>query len=269
MQLLTIDEHRLVVERLIGLSKIDGLNTSSVDFGYSSLLVCFLMHSRASAESLVALHARFGDEWFPATTGYVIVRSLFEADVTAHYISRDPSVRSKAFIEYEHVLNKRMMDAVSRHRASQNASWREGMLFMYDHEYAGKKDKIDAAYARVRPLYEDANGKMLRSWSGKNIREMAREVDHLEAYDVFYSDLSSFAHVNVLLANRFLRVEPNKIGWSQRANEYDVGNVFRYAAIFFSCLLEHFGKQFGTWTEQDVQACWNIPAAAERKLSQQ
>lgn len=94
MHLLTIDEHRLVVERLVELAKIQGVNINAKDFGYTSLMVCLLMHSRASAESLIALHARFGNEWFPITAGYVIVRSLFEVDVTAHYISRDSVERS-------------------------------------------------------------------------------------------------------------------------------------------------------------------------------
>ena len=83
VQLLTIDEHRLVVERLTGLAKIKSVNVIPKDFGYKSLMVCLLMHSRASAESLITLHTRFGNEWFPITTGYVIVRSLFEVDVTA------------------------------------------------------------------------------------------------------------------------------------------------------------------------------------------
>ena len=194
MQLLTTDEHRLVVGRLIALAKIKGLNTYSTDFGYKSLMVCFLMHSRASAESLLILHARFGDEWFPATTGYVIVRSLFEADVTVHYISRDPATRSKAYIEYEHVLNKQMMDAVVRHKTSNDSSWRDGLAFTFEHEYAPKKTRIDSEYARVQGLFKDAKGKPFRSWSGKTIRAMAQEVNHIEAYDVFYADLSSFAH---------------------------------------------------------------------------
>ncbi len=159
-----------------------------------------------------------------------------------------------------------MLDAVVRHKNSPNASWREGMTLTYDNEYAGRKTRIEAEYARVRSKFTDAKGKLFRSWSGKSIREMAREVDHLEAYDIFYGDLSSFTHVNVALANRFLRVEPEKIGWSQRATEYDVANVFRYAATFLTCLLEHLGPQLGTWTAQAVRDCWDIPAAVGRQI---
>lgn len=139
------------------------------------------------------------------------------------------------------------------------------MKLTFDHGYAPRQATIDAEYARVRSQFEDAKGRLLRSWSGKSIREMAVEVDHAEAYDVFYADLSSFVHGSVNLANRFLRLRPGDIGWSQRANEFDVASVFRYGAIFLTCLMEHFGAEFGTWSEKEVRDCWHFPEAVGRK----
>lgn len=268
MHLLTTDEHRQVLDRLVKMiGKSDGVKIHAAGVEYTSLMVCFLLHSKGSAESLLALHARFGEEWFPTTTGYVIVRALFEVDVLAHYISRDRAVRSSRYIAYEHILNKRMMDAVAKHRASPNPSWADGMKLMFDKGYAPRQPEIDAKYAGVRTQFEDAKGKPLRSWSGKSIREMAVEVDHEEAYDVFYSDLSSFTHASVNLANRFLRLKPGEISWTQRAHEFDVASAFRYAAIFLTCLLEHFGTEFGAWTAQEVRDCWHFPEAVGRKAS--
>ena len=82
---------------------------------------------------------------------------------------------------------------------------------------------------------------------------MAVEVDHVEAYDIFYSELLSFTHVDVYLANRFLRVRADGPVWSQRADEGDVGNVFRHAACVLTCHLELFSRQLKTWPELDVQ----------------
>ena len=87
---------------------------------------------------------------------------------------------------------------------------------------------------------------------------MAKEVDHTEAYDTFYADLSSFTHVNVEMANRLLRLGDGKATWTQRASEFDVGSVFRYPAIFLSCFLEFFGQEMRAWEREAVTACWDI-----------
>ena len=103
------------------------------------------------------------------------------------------------------------------------------------------------------------NGKrsLFHNWSGKSIRQLASDVDHMEAYDTFYSALSSFAHADVLMANRFLRPSPDSLYWTQRANWRDVGEVLHDAGSFMSCYLKLFGSQFGVWTDDTVDACWD------------
>ena len=131
MKYLTVDEHRKVVERLLTMVKShEGIRTHPAGLEYTSLMMCFMLHSTGAAESLLTLHHRYGDEWFPATTGYVIVRSLFEVDVNAHYISREPVERSRRYIEFEHVIRKNALEAIERHRASMDPSWREAMQLM-------------------------------------------------------------------------------------------------------------------------------------------
>lgn len=272
MKYLTTDEHRTVVERLVTIPRdLSRVRTHSAGIPYTSLMMCFLMHSKGAAESLLALHRQLGKEWFPATTGYVIVRSLFEVDVNAHYISADPSARSLRYIDFGHVIRKSGLEAVERHRASPKASWREGMQLVYSMQYASQKHQIELDYNRVRSVFESANGKRASSWSGKSVYSMAKEVDHLEAYDIFYADLSAFTHANVKLADRFLRVDGLSSGgpaWSQRCLEADVAHVFRYGAIFLSCFLELFGKQFGTWDSQRVSTCWEFPEATSERRGQ-
>lgn len=269
MKFLTLEEYREVVERLLSLmAKVKGVRLHLAGMEYTSLMTCFAMHSKGAAESIQALHDRFGTERFPATTGYLIVRSLFEVDVTAHYITQEPKSRSRRYIDFEHVIQKKALEAVERHQASEEPSWREAMQLIYNNEYAPRKAKIDADYSRIRSQFEDKKGRRCKTWSGKSLYQMAKEVDHVEAYDIFYADLSSFAHVNVMLANQFLRlkglVDGDGPGWSQRANEFDVANTFRYAATFLTCFLELFGKEFGLWDVKQVEACWEFPEAEGR-----
>jgi Family of unknown function (DUF5677) len=264
MKYLTTDEHREVVKRLVALAKAQQGFVHEAGAVYTSLMVCFMMHTVGAAESLLALHKQFGEEWFPATTGYLIARSLFEIDVNAHYISADPATRSRRYIDFEHVIRKNTLEAIERHRASDSSSWREGLQLKYNLEYAPRKAKIEADYDLVRSQFENAKGRRANNWAGKSIREIAIEVDHLEAYDIFYADLSAFTHVNVMLANRFLRLNEEGPMWSMRANEFDVGSVFRYTAIFMSCFLELFGKQFDLWDKDKVMVCWDFPEAEGR-----
>ena len=90
------------------------------------------------------------------------------------------------------------------------------------------------------------------------MHQMAIDVAHEEAYDVFYTELSSFTHADVRLANRFLRLRSDGMSWSQRSREFDVGNVFRHAASFLTCYLNLFGKQFGVWEATTIERCWDV-----------
>jgi hypothetical protein len=266
MKYLTTGEHREVVKRLVALAKsVRAFQDHSVGPEYTSLMVCFMMHSVGASESLLTLHDRFGDSWFPATTGYVIVRSLFEVDFNAHYITQDPAKRSRRFIDFEHVIRKNTLETVERYRSSGDSSWREGIQLMYSLEYAPKKSKIEADYDRVRSQFESAKGKRQQNWSGKTLKQMATEVGHLEAYEVFYADLSSYTHVDVMLANRFLRLKSDGPMWTMRADEFDVGNVFRYAATFLTCFFQLFGSQFSVWDQAKIMSCWDFPEAELRR----
>ncbi|MDD5111445.1 MAG: DUF5677 domain-containing protein [Candidatus Altiarchaeota archaeon] len=219
----------------------------------------FLLHNISAAESLIRLNESFGSEWFPVTVGYAIVRPMFEIDVTAHYISQSPSVRAHQYIEFGSVLRYNKMQAVKKHQNSREPSWKEAMEMVWKHEYLEKEPCILQRYEAVLPNFSSTSSKgriiPFHNWSGLKLREMAAAVKHEESYDIFYSDLSSFTHADVSLADRFLKFDNDGLVWSMRANELDVGFVFRYATIFLSCFLTLFGKQFGTWKEKDVIVC--------------
>ena len=150
------------------------------------------------------------------------------------------------------------MDAWGKHRSSKKPDWREAMKMAWQHEWAQRQARVDLKYKSVRAHFENPAKKEqpIRNWAGKSIRKMAIEVDHEEAYDIFYADLSSFTHADVRLANRFLRLNSTGMSWSSGASYPDVGGVFRYADIFLSCFLGLFGQEFKMWTEEEVKNCW-------------
>jgi len=260
---LNVEQHRRVLSQLLDLGRrADGAPFHAAGPEYTSLMVCFLVHNLSAADSLLRLWQSAGEQWFPATVGYLIARSMFETDVTAHYISQQPSDRAHQYILFERVLDKHAMDACAKHRGSKNANWGQAMDLLWRNGWAHREREVNAKHDEVRRRFE-TSGKgnkaaPFRNWSGKSIRRMAVEVNHEEAYDVFYAELSSFAHADVRLANRFLRLSPDGMSWSGRAREFDAGNVFRHAASFLACCLELFGRQFTVWDSVAVEGCWNV-----------
>lgn len=259
MLMLTIDQHRDVLARLAAL----GRRVEDYEFrsaAYPNLMASFLLHQLASANAVLALNRAFGDTWFPAATAYATARTMFEVDVTAHYISQDHEGRAVRYIEFGHVLKKRRMDACAKHRASREPSWAAGMAMEWEHRWAPVEVAVNSEYSRVRAMFETtgSNGKVkaFTNWSGKTIRELAAAVQHAESYEMFYSDLSSFAHADIRLANRYLKVPAGGPVLSSRADEYDVGAALRYAATFLTCFLGLFGRESKLWTQEEIDRCW-------------
>ena len=269
---LTVEQHQEVVRRLLdfGRDRTDRIPFHTAGLEYSSLMNCFLLHNLSAAEALLRVGGSFGVEWFPVTAGYVIARTMFEADVTAHYLSQAPAERARQYIAYGAVLKKRQMDACRKHMNSDDPTWRESMSLCWQHYWEPQQSdiskKFDAVANQFTRSKQNGRTEVFKNWAGKTLREMAVAVDHTEAYDIFYSELSSFTHVDVHLADRFLQYRPDGPVWSQRAEESDVGNVFRCAASFLTCYLELFGRQFKTWSEAEVQSCWKI--CADRPFSE-
>jgi hypothetical protein len=266
MLFLTTEQHQEVLSRLVtlGKSRADGLPFHPAGVEYTSLMVCFLLHNLSAAETLLRIASSFGNEWYPVTVAYAVARTMFETDVTAHYITKAPAERARQYISFSAILNKRQMDACAKHRNSSNPQCREAMDLVWQHQWAPREKEVLARFDAARPQFSRTNrsGKVeiFPNWTGKKLHQIADEVDHLEAYDIFYAELSSFAHADIRLANRFLQLRPDGPVWSQRAEEGDVGNVFRHAARFLDCYLALFGGQFKTWTKAHIQACWPTTA---------
>lgn len=272
MLFLTTEQHKAVLSRLVNLGErvANGvpIDASVQSKAYFPLMVSFLLHQLSAGQTLLRMSASFSDEWFPVTVGYVVARSMFEVDVTGHYISQSPSDRAQQYIDFAAILNKNAMDTCRRHMNSNKPDWRQAMDLLWQHHWSSREGAITARFDAVAPKFvkRSASGKTsyFNNWSGKTLRDIAVAVDHEEAYDIFYSELSSFTHADVHLADRFLKIRPEGVVWSQRAEEGDVGNVFRNAASFLTCGLELFATEFKAWSRDEVLACWKFNSTGLR-----
>lgn len=214
----------------------------------------------SSADSLVYLYRR-NPEWFPVVVGYVTARSMFEADISAHYISQQPRERATQYIEFKRVLDKKRLDAWLRHSEHKNKGKREFVQSVVSYELNSQEAIINKEYQAILPRFQFVNEKGKRkpyeNWAHLSFKNMAKAVDHEMEYDLFYSDLSNFVHGNIALADRFLRADRDGLLWSVRARDEDVGGVFRYVATFFSCFLELYGRQFNLKLDSQIESLWD------------
>jgi hypothetical protein len=228
----------------------------SAGIEYTSLMMSFLMFNLSACESLLKLATSFGNKWYPVSVGYIVDRSIFEVLINARYISKEPKTRSKQYIEYDKIIKKKKLDNFRKHRGTNDSSWHEFINSALVYELEPRMETTEDEYKKVESQYmHSRNGRKIpfENWAGKKIRDMAIEVNHEIEYDLLYSELSSFVHTNVRLADQFLRNDTLGLYWSQRPSEFHLGNVFRCATTFFSCFLGLFGNEFGIWSEQDLR----------------
>lgn len=221
---------------------------------YTSLMICFFMQNMSASESLLRLYKSFSSEWFPQSIGYAIVRTMFEVDVTAHYISKRPDERALRYIDYGDVLNKQQMDVYKKYLNS-NEEFGGYVALRWDKHWKERESEIENKYKQVQGQFAKQGKKgKIKHWSGKNLYDMACEVDHSMVYEIFYSELSSFIHADVKLADCFLQSRDDNFVWSQKASGYHVANVFQHAVVYLECIMNLFAREFELWSEQDIHA---------------
>jgi len=260
----TIQNCREILARLVSLAErapniaanTEDIHTAGPE--YHSLMNSFRMHSVSAARSLEHLYQAFGEDRFPTTVGYAIVRPMFEIDVTSHYITEDPAVRASRFIRFGYIVEKRRMDACAKHRNSGDPAWSGRLQAEWDLCWASREQDITKQCDTFLSTYLPSGKRstLRRYWSGLTLREIAEKVNHEAAYDLFYADLSSFAHADVRLPDRFLRINQDGMHWTDKARPHDVFKVFEYSIIFLECFLRLFGRQFGSWKEKELIEVW-------------
>ena len=171
MLFLMPEQHQDVLRRLVDLGGrvANGVPVDQTDLGYTSLMVCFLLQNLSAAETLLRISSSFGSEWYPVNVGYTIARTMFEVDVTAHYITKAPAERVPQYIGFTAILNKHALDACNKHRSSKDPQWREAMELLWQNHWAQQESEVVRKFNTVAPQFtRTKNGKsaIFRNWAG-------------------------------------------------------------------------------------------------------
>ena len=172
-------------ERLVDAADMILRSTPPVSSLWEDVLLGFAGKSLKTyrAIMLLCLHG-YGED------ASILLRSLMESAVHLSYISADPENRSRLFAEYDHILRKRFLDDALR------------MGLIPEDRVKEERREILASYREVERNYPDK-----LSWSGKSIKEMARESDLLWHYGVVYRLSSDFVHASPSGIDHYLRQE--------------------------------------------------------------
>jgi hypothetical protein len=125
----------------------------------------------------------------------ILIRSMFEAVLNLLWISHDVENRLKRYVAYQ------IYDSQKYRYAS--TKWNAMAKFSEDDKKQIEQnfEQLSQQAHEFKELYGFKSNK---HWSGKSLREMAKEVGWLERYDFLYIIYSDIVHSNVLASNNYI-----------------------------------------------------------------
>jgi len=136
-----------------------------------------------------------------ATEGMVLLRSLLNLYINVKWLTTgNIDSRMKRFVDFEIIIRYRGIKTL---RELGEVSKEEG-----DKEL----EKMRERYEKIKKKYNLKGNPRYWRWSGKSIRQMAREVSLLNEYEIIYSYLSEREHTSPVAARDYWgRLNDSKI----------------------------------------------------------
>lgn len=114
-----------------------------------------------------------------------IARRMFEGAVTVAYLKDHPE-KINDYIDFQYVRMKRQLDYLDEYDPEQVKALS-----------ADYRAQIESGFNRVAARFQNEKGKLLGSWSRRNIRQMTKDAGLEQLYLTFYEWASSMQHANI------------------------------------------------------------------------
>ena len=173
------------------------LQESIYDKNSKSFFIAFVFGKAYKTHDAILLLCKngFGEDAF------MLSRVLFELMVTSIYILNDESgKRFERYVEYDWVTRKKLYDYIFNNKY---------LLTKLNKKIDGIKHKkedleeINKEYQWVKNKYKYKN----LGWSDKNIKEMAKEIGRIDAYNTVYSLQCTASHSSARNMNEYVKQE--------------------------------------------------------------
>lgn len=171
-----------------------------------------------------------------------LLRSLLENLVTAKYIIHNKNTadnKAARFVAYKWIIFK-------RHLPDQEKNVRHGSD-SEKNEFLEKKNRVLEKVEDFKTKFGVTSDRALVTWSGKTIRDMAKEVDKklLNEYETTFRLCSRFSHPTILGDNEYLIQDDQKLIFSPLPSNIGVvpnlSSAIKYTISFLHVINNLFG----------------------------
>lgn len=177
---------------------------STINTEPAKMVLLFLSRrSIKSAYAFILLDKRgYGEDVYP------ILRSILENTINIKFIysQNECDLWAERYIEYQNVLSKKTANNYLKHGEKDN-------LISFIRE---KCSELDQEISSLKSKYGSNFGDYPYTWSGKTIRQMARDCKMEYYYDVIYNFWSDFCHGNIRSSNGYMESINNQIKFIER-----------------------------------------------------
>ena len=164
-------------------------------------------------------------------------RTLFELLVTVRFIKNNPEPRILDFVQYYPIIQRKRFEKIKKYKDTDKKEWKRVINKILEN-HKNDFDKTEKEFEKNKQRFKLKNESLARSWSKKNIREMAQEVGLVLEYDVIYSDFSDMIHLNIYaLANQ---VDFLNKRYYLESDLYDRARVTLYTQLIFKELFDFY-----------------------------
>lgn len=128
----------------------------------------------------------------------IVLRSMFEAVVNLLWISKDPELRIKRYTAYQLYDSQKYRDITMKRESTSNIT---------NAEIQQVENDFKQLYQDAQKIGEEFGFKPNKHWSGKSLKEMAKEIGWSERYDILYKIYSDITHSNILSLRDYVAVD--------------------------------------------------------------
>jgi len=128
----------------------------------------------------------------------IVLRAMFEAVVNLLWISKDPEIRLKRYTAYQLFDSQKYRDMTAKRKTTSNFT---------DTEIEQIETDFKRLYQDAQKIGQEFGFKKGKHWSGKGLKEMAKEIGWSERYDYLYKIYSDITHSNILSLRDYVTVD--------------------------------------------------------------